>query len=124
MKKVSTISLVCAIVLIVAAIVLNVFGFTYINGMRVVRHVGYGYMQMSYYNTSSMTATCLGMIIAGGFLFVSGIMLLELSIKIRCRCHHHDHGVCHKELEARPEEAVVEEQCCCKSQENTEEQNQ
>ena len=56
MKKVSTISLVCAIVLIVAAIVLNVFGFTYINGMRVVRHVGYGYMQMSYYNTSSSSS--------------------------------------------------------------------
>lgn len=117
MKKVSTISLVCAIVLIVAAIVLNVFGFTYINGMRVVRHVGYGYMQMSYYNTSSMTATCLGMIIAGGFLFVSGIMLLEFAIRTRFRVQK----CCHKALEAKAEE---DSHCCCKAQEEPVEQNQ
>ena len=125
MKKISIISLVCAVVFIIGAIVLNVFGFSYINGVRVVRHAGYGYMQMAYYGTSSMTATCLGMIIAGGFLFLAGIMLLEFSVKTRCRCHHHhhDHGFCQKELEAKTEEAVVEGQCCCKSQEDPEEQS-
>lgn len=117
MKKVSTISLVCAIVLILVAIVLNVFGFSCINGTRIVRHVGYGYMQMSYYNDSSMTATCLGMIIAGGFLFVSGIMLLELSIRTRFRAHK----FCHKEVEAKIED---DGHCCCKAQDEPIEQNQ
>ena len=119
MKKVSTISLVCAIVLIVAAIVLNVIGFSCINGVHYARHMGYGYMQMAFYSNSSMTATCLAMIIAGGFLFIGGILLLMLSVNTRCRAHRF---LFHKMMEER--RAAEGEHCCCKAPEETEEQNQ
>ena len=79
MKKISTACFIIAIVLIVCAITLNVLGFTYINGVRYVRHYSGGFMQMSYTTTSSMANTCLGMIIAGGFLFIGGILLFMLS---------------------------------------------
>ena len=79
MKKISKASFVIAIVLIVFAIALNVLGFIYINGVRYVRHFNGGFMQMSYTTTSSMANTCLGMIIAGGFLFIGGILLFMLS---------------------------------------------
>ena len=118
MKKVSTASLICAIVLIIGAIVLNVIGFSYINGVRYVGHMGYGFMRMSYYTDSSMTATCLAMIIVGGFLFIGGVLLLMLAAATRCR----DHKCCrHK---AEQEAAPVAEPCSCSLPENTEEQNQ
>ena len=79
MKKISKASFIIAIVLIVFAIALNVLGFIYINGVRYVRHFNGGFMQMSYTTTSSMANTCLGMIIAGGFLFIGGILLFMLS---------------------------------------------
>ena len=79
MKKISKASFIIAIVLIVFAIALNVLGFIYINGVRYVRHFNCGFMQMSYTTTSSMANTCLGMIIAGGFLFIGGILLFMLS---------------------------------------------
>ncbi len=78
MKKVSTASFIVAIILIVCSVVLNVLGFTYINGAHYVRHYG-AFMQMTYTMTSSMANVCLGMIIAGGFLFIGGILLLMLS---------------------------------------------
>ena len=84
MKKISTACFIIAIVLIVCAITLNVLGFTYINGVRYVRHYSGGFMQMSYTTTSSMANTCLGMIIAGGFLFIGGILLFMLSA---INCH-------------------------------------
>ena len=79
MKKISKASFIIAVVLIVFAIALNVLGFIYINGVRYVRHFNGGFMQMSYTTTSSMANTCLGMIIAGGFLFIGGILLFMLS---------------------------------------------
>ena len=118
MKKVSTISLICAVVLIIGAIVLNVIGFSCINGVHCVRHAGYGFMQMSYYTSTSMTSVCLAMIIAGGFLFVGGILLLMLSVMTCCKeqkcCRH----------KSEPETAPVAEPCSCSLPENTEEQNQ
>ena len=119
MKKISIISLICGIVLILAAIVLNAIGFSYINGMHVVRHMGYGFMEMSYYTNTSMTGTCLAMIIAGGFLFNGGILLLMLSAITKCR----DHKCCKKE-EVEKEAPVQIEQCHCIEQDNPEEQNQ
>ena len=107
MKKVSKASFICAIILIVCAIALNVIGFTYLNGVRVYRHVGYGFMQMTYSASSSMTNTCFAMIIAGGFLFVGGILLMMLSAMTRCpgkRCCHE-----HKQPEQPAVEVKAEE---------------
>ena len=123
MKKVSKASFISAIVLIVAAIVLNVIGFTYINGVRVVRQTGYGFMHMAYYTDSSMTSTCLGMIIAGGFLFIGGILLFMLSAMTRCPgrkcCHDHK-----DEAEEKPAEVQPAEECKCCEETPSEEQNQ
>ena len=51
MKKVSTASFIVAIILIVCSVVLNVLGFTYINGAHYVRHYG-AFMQMTYTMTA------------------------------------------------------------------------
>ena len=133
MKKVSKASFISAIVLIVAAIVLNVIGFTYINGVRVVRQTGYGFMHMAYYTDSSMTNTCFAMIIAGGFLFVGGILLFMLSVMTRCPgkkcCHDHKGEAEVKQVEApkadeKPAEAQPAEECKCCEETPSEEQNQ
>ena len=100
MKKVSTASLIIAIVLIVCAVTLNILGFVWMNGYHVTRHYGNGFMQMTYTMNSASTSlsyTCLGMIVAGGFLFLGGILLLFLSA-LTCHvppkphfcCKHHD----------------------------------
>ncbi len=119
MKKVSKASFICAIILIVCAIALNVIGFTYLNGVRVYRHVGYGFMQMTYNASSSMTNTCFAMIIAGGFLFVGGILLMMLSAMTCCRCKEKvaEQKDEKKEIALKAaEEVKVEEpkpECCC-----------
>ncbi len=134
MKKISLTSFITAIVLIVCAIVLNVYGFYYINGVRVLRQTGYGFMHMTYYTDTSMTNTCFGMIIAGGFLFIGGILLLMLATLTRCRgkkcCHEHKAEVAllpeaevkAEEPKAEPE-VTKEETCSCNEQANVEEQN-
>lgn len=99
MKKVSTASFIIAIVLVVCAITLNILGFVWMNGYHVTRHYGNGFMQMTYSvnaASSSLSYTCLGMIIAGGFLFVGRILLFVLSALTGIRppkphhcCKHH-----------------------------------
>ena len=129
MKKVSTASLIIAIVLIVCAITLNILGFVWMNGYHVTRHYGNGFMQMTYTMNSASTSlsyTCLGMIIAGGFLFLGGILLLFISA-LTCHrppkpcfcCKHHDEveeeapqgdcGCAHEapEAQAEPEAAAT-----------------
>ncbi len=113
MKKVSKASFICAIILIVCALALNVIGFSYLNGVRVYRHVGYGFMQMTYSASSSMTNTCFAMIMAGGFLFIGGILLLMLSAMTRCpgkKCCH-EHKVVQPAEEVKAEEPkAIEDQ--------------
>ncbi len=124
MKKISFISLLSAIVLIIGAIVLNVLGFTYINGTHVVRQYG-GFMQMTYY-TSSMSNVSLAMIIAGGFLFLGGILLLMLAALTcghKCQCKHEEKKPEAVKVTAAPEPEPEPQPECCE-QETTEEQNQ
>lgn len=102
MKKVSTASFIVAIILIVCSVVLNVLGFTYINGAHYVRHYG-AFMQMTYTMTSSMANVCLGMIIAGGFLFIGGILLFMLSALTCCRPQK-DHSCSRHEIKEVKEE--------------------
>jgi hypothetical protein len=126
MKKVSKASFICAIILIVCAIVLNVIGFSYLNGVRVYRHVGYGFMQMTYSASSSMTNTCFAMIMAGGFLFIGGILLLMLSAMTRCpgkKCCH-EHKVEQPAEEVKAEEPKAIEDCTCKEQAPSEEKTE
>ena len=128
MKKVSKASFICAIILIVCAIVLNVLGFSYLNGVRVYRQMGYGYMQMTYRTSSSMTNTCFAMIVAGGFLFIGGILLFMLSAMTRCPgkkcCHDHKSEVAEQPQpieEVKVEEPKAIEDCTCKEQAPAEE---
>ena len=90
MKKVSTASFIIGIVLIVLAVALNVLGFLDINGIRYV-HYGNRFYSMTYTTTSSSAQmVCIAMIIAGGFLFLGGILLLMLSaLTCPCRCKGH-----------------------------------
>ncbi len=97
MRKVSIASFVMAIIFMVCAIVLNVLGFVYINGTQVVRHTTNGFMQMSYYTSTSLTNVSFAMIIAGGFLFIGAILMFMLSAMTRCKCHHHEGHCCRKE---------------------------
>lgn len=129
MKKVSKASFICAIILIVCAIVLNVYGFSYLNGVRVYRQMGYGFMQMTYQTNSSMTNTCFAMIVVGGFLFIGGILLFMLSAITRCPgkkcCHDHKQETAVQPVEeANAEEPKAEpaaiEDCTCKEQAQTE----
>ena len=113
MKKVSTASFIIAIVLIVCAITLNILGFVWMNGYHVTRHYGNGFMQMTYTmntSSSSLSYTCLGMIIAGGFLFLGGILLFILSAQT-CHVPPKPHACCrhHEEVEEEP----AQEKCCC-----------
>ena len=122
MKKVSTASLIIAIVLIVCAITLNILGFVWMNGYHVTRHYGNGFMQMTYSMnamSSSLSYTCLGMIIAGGFLFVGGILLLVLSALTGFRPPR-PHHCCkhHPEVEDEP----VQQPCGCAKEESCEAQ--
>ena len=125
MKKVSKASFICAIILIVCAIALNVIGFSYLNGVRVYRHVGYGFMQMTYSASSSMTNTCFAMIIAGGFLFVGGILLMMLSAMTRCPgkkcCHDKKPEVQEQKAEEKPQPEI---ECKCSEEKPVEEQGQ
>ena len=108
MIKVSTASFIIGIIFIVCAIVLGLMGFRNINGVMCVRHMG-GFMSMSYTTTTSMANMCMAMIIAGGFLFVGGILLLMLSaLTCPCRCKHHEHKDEEKAEEPAP--------CCCKKE--------
>ena len=88
MKKISKVSFILSIVLAAGAVALNIIGFCYINGVRIVRYGAYGYMQMYNYSTTSMANTCLGMIIAGGFMFIGAILLFMLSVMTKCRKDH------------------------------------
>ena len=113
MKKVSTASFIIAIVLIVCAITLNILGFTWMNCTHVTRHYGNGFMQMTYSvstASSSLSYTCIGMIIAGGFLFLGGILLFILSA-LTCHTPPKPHHCCrhHEEME----EEAPQEKCCC-----------
>lgn len=125
MKKVSTASFIIAIVLIVCAITLNILGFVNMNGFHVSRHYGDVFMKMTVMNTTStsQTYTCLGMIIAGGFLFVGGILLFVLSALTCCR--EARKSCCHHEEVEKPEQcccskAEEPEQCCCNKAEEPE----
>jgi len=114
MKKVSTASFIIAIVLIACAITLNILGFVWMNGYHVTRHYGNGFMQMTYSMTSTSSShsyTCLGMIIAGGFLFLGGILLFILSA-LTCHRPPKPQHCCHKHHEEVEEEAP-QEKCCC-----------
>ena len=113
MKKISKTSLIIGIVLIVLAVVLNVLGFLDINGMRCVRCCGNPFFSMTYTTSSSVQMICMAMIIAGGFLFVGGILLLMLSaLTCPCRCRHHDH-----KPEEIPQKAEEKTPCCCTAKE-------
>ena len=109
MKKVSNASFVIGIVLIVLAIVLNVLGFLDINGIRYVQYYGNRLYSMTYSVDTSSQMICLAMIIAGGFLFVGGILLLMLSaLTCPCRCKHHEHK--------EEEKAETQAPCCCQKE--------
>ena len=113
MKKVSNASFVIGIVLIVLAVVLNVLGFLDINGIRYVQYYGNRLYSMTYTTSSSNQMICLALIIAGGFMFVGGIMLLMLSaLTCPCRCKHHEH-----KCEEAPQKAEEPAPCCCKAEE-------
>ena len=131
MKKVSKASFICAIILIVCAIALNVYGFSFLNGVRVYRQMGYGYMHMSYVTNSSMTNTCFAMIVAGGFLFIGGILLFMLAAMTRCDCKKCCNEPKSEKTKALPqpvqdvkvEEPCPAEECPCSEQAPTEEDN-
>ena len=113
MKKVSNASFIIGIVLIVLAVVLNVLGFLDINGIRYVQYYGNRLYSMTYTTSSSAQMICIAMIIAGGFLFVGGILLLMLSaLTCPCRCKHHEH-----KPEEVPQKAEDKTPCCCKVEE-------
>ena len=108
MKKVSNASFVIGIVLIVLAVVLNVFGFLTINGVRYIQYYGNRLYSMTYTTSTSGQMICIAMILAGGFLFVGGILLLGLSaLTCPCRCKGHGH---------KPEDVPQKAEnktCCC-----------
>ena len=109
MKKVSTASFIIGIVLIVLAVVLNVLGFLDINGIRYVHYYGNRLYSMTYTNSTSGQMVCIAMIIAGGFLFVGGILLFILSVlTCPCRCKHHEHKGEEKAEDPAP--------CCCRKE--------
>lgn len=83
MKKISLISLICAIILLIGSITLIALGFTYIDGTQIIRSVG-AYMRISYYSTS-LNSMSLAMIITGGFLLVSSVLLFMLSALTCCK---------------------------------------
>ena len=109
MKKISNASLVIGIVLVVLAVVLNVLGFLDINGIRYVQYYGNRLYSMTYSVDTSGQMVCIAMIIAGGFLFIGGILLLMLSaLTCPCRCKHHEHK--------DEEKADAPAPCCCKKE--------
>ena len=109
MKKISNASLVIGIVLVVLAVVLNVLGFLDINGIRYVQYYGNRLYSMTYSVDTSSQMICLAMIIAGGFLFIGGILLLMLSaLTCPCRCKHHEHK--------EEEKAEAPAPCCCQKE--------
>ena len=117
MKKVSNASFVIGIVLIVLAVVLNVLGFLDINGIRYVQYYGNRLYSMTYTVDTSSQMICLALIIAGGFMFVGGILLLMLSaLTCPCRCKHHEH-----KCEEIPQKTEEPSPCCCKAKEKAEE---
>ena len=115
MKKVSNASFVIGIVLVVLAVIINVLGFLNINGVRYIQYYGNRLYSMTYTASTSNQMVCLALIIAGGFMFVGGILLLMLSaLTCPCRCKHHEH-----KCEEAPQKA--EEPSCCKAEEVAEE---
>ncbi len=116
MKKVSNASFVIGIVLVVLAVIINVLGFLNINGVRYIQYYGNRLYSMTYTTSTSNQMVCLALIIAGGFMFVGGILLLMLSaLTCPCRCKHHEH-----KCEEAPQKAE-EPSCCCKAEEVAEE---
>lgn len=107
MKKVSNASFVIGIVLVVLAVIINVLGFLNINGVRYIQYYGNRLYSMTYTASTSNQMVCLALIIAGGFMFVGGILLLMLSaLTCPCRCKGHGH---------KPEEVPqkAENKTCC-----------
>ena len=86
MKKVSTFSYIIAIVLVMCSIACNFIGFRYIDGTRIIRQASRGFMQMTYYTTTTPSNFGLGMIITGGFLFVGAMVLFMLSVLAASKC--------------------------------------
>ena len=116
MKKVSNASFVIGIVLVVLAVIINVLGFLNINGVRYIQYYGNRLYSMTYTTSTSNQMVCLALIIAGGFMFVGGILLLMLSaLTCPCRCKHHEH-----KCEEAPQKAEEPSPCCCKAEEKAE----
>ena len=118
MKKISNASFVIGIVFIVLGIVLNVLGFLDINGVRYVQYYGNRFYSMTYTTSTSQQMFCMALIIAGGFLFLGGIMLFILSaVTCPCRCKGH------KEKESCKEQPKCEEApettCQCQAKADT-----
>ena len=86
MKKVSTFSYIIAIVLVMCSIACNFIGFRYIDGTRIIRQASRGFMQTTYYTTTTPSNFGLGMIITGGFLFVGAMILFMLSVLAASKC--------------------------------------
>ena len=122
MKKVSLVSLIIAIVLMLCSIAVTFIGFAYMNGARVVRHVStYGNMRTSYYTTESLGNFSIGMIIVGGFLFLGGVLFLILAANTfvpaepkRC-CHKKEKAGEVKQAKSS-EEVPEAEQCACEKE--------
>lgn len=118
MKKVSNASFVIGIVFIVLGIVLNVLGFLDINGVRYVQYYGNRFYSMTYTTSTSQQMFCMALIIAGGFLFLGGIMLFILSaVTCPCRCKgHHEKDSCKEQPKSEEAHKVT---CQCQAKADT-----